>query len=85
MGKFMEMIERVKLPKSTKLDVLDYGEDDKYRGLIIDAHDVDFSTVEISKSTSYHNAPITFKCKKITIDYKDTKGNRQTIDVKLFT
>jgi len=84
-------IKTVILPWSTEVDVQDYvNKGGSYRSISLHAHGLkDLGHVNVSDVETLH--PVSsenkeeFSCREICIDYMDRLGNRQMIDVKLFS
>ena len=78
------------LPWSTEVDVKDYvNADGSFRSVLLDAHRVKtpLDVVRVYDETTIHEkeGAETFACRCIRIDYTDKLGNRQEVQVKLFT
>jgi len=87
----IEQVREVILPWSTEVDVRDYvNHDGSYRAILLDAHRVKtpLDVVRVHDETTIHegkDGEEGFACRCISIDYTDKLGNRQEVQVKLFT
>ena len=87
-------IRDVILPFSTEVDVKDYvNKDGSFRCILVDSHRVKtpMEAVFVHDETTKHEGKgewpesEAFECRSIRIEWTDRLGNRQEVQVKLFT